>query len=454
MRCLAWALTSAVLAAPAAPQQASTADLMQVQEVLQAAADRVAASVVRIETYGGVRRTLGADEGSDAVGRAGSSRMKEDLLAQLFDRADPVEIGELWRQKGLAPKDTPFEAEDLRQLGDAVLDRLLRKHQLGPYRPKSGAEREDDVGRIGQGAGFLQAQGASTGLVLSADGWILASRFALSFDPTTVLVTLPDGRTFTATRHGEDTSRGLALLKIDATDLAVPELADPAAVRIGQWAFVLGRTFAPRGRPSVHTGIVSATRRLFGRAIQIDAWTSPANYGGAVIDARGRVLGLAVPLSPSGRDAGADWYDSGIGFAVTLADIGDVVDRMRTGEVVHRAWFGVLLAPEHLGPGAVVTDVAVDSPASSLSLLRGDLLVEFAGERVRNAFHAQILIGQHLAGDPVEVAWQRDGVRHEATVQLGAVPFGEREAVTRSDEVFEKPWEGDPPLGEGEEGRR
>jgi S1-C subfamily serine protease len=444
---------AALLACPIGAQR-PTADFLQVQQVLQGAADRAAASVVRIETYGGVRRELSAEEGADALGRAGSSKMKKELLAQLFERADPVEVGELWRQKGLEAKDTPLEAEDLRQLGDAVLDRLLRKHQLGPYQPKSGAEREEDLRKIGQGAGFVQAQGASTGLVLSADGWILASRFALSFDPTTVLVTLPDGRTFTATRHGEDTSRGLALLKIDATDLAVPEFVDPQSVRVGQWAFVLGRTFAPRGRPSVHAGIVSATERLFGRAIQVDAWTSPANYGGAVVDSRGRVLGVAVPLSPSGRDAGADWYDSGIGFAVTLADIGDVLDRLRGGEVLHRAWFGVLLAPEHLGPGAVVTDVSVDSPASSLSLLRGDVLVEFAGERVRNAFHAQILIGRHLAGDPVEVVWMRDGARHEATVQLGAVPFREREAVTRSDEVFEKPWEGDPPPGADEQGRR
>jgi S1-C subfamily serine protease len=447
-------LVPALVLATGLVAQDPSADLLQVQQVLQAATDRVAGSVVRIETYGGVRRVLGADEGADAVGRAGPSRMKKELLEQLFERVDPIEVGELWRQKGLAPKDGAFEAEDLRQLGDEVLDRLLRKHQLGPYRPKSGAEREDDLGKIGQGAGFLQAQGASTGLVLSADGWILAARFALSFDPTTILVTLPDGRTFNAVRHGEDTSRGLVLLKIDATDLPVPELAAPDSVQVGQWAFVLGRTFAPRGRPSVHTGIVSATRRLFGRAIQIDAWTSPANYGGAVIDARGRVLGLAVPLSPSGRDAGADWYDSGIGFAATLADLADVFERMRVGEVLHRAWFGVLLAPEDLGPGAVITDVAVDSPASSLSLLRGDRIVTFAGQRVRNAFHAQILIGQQLAGDPVEVAWERDGVRREATVQLGAVPFREREAVTRSDEVFEKPWEGDPPPGEDEQGRR
>ena len=55
--------------------------------------------------------------------------------------------------------------------------------------------------------------------------------------------------------------------------------------------------------PTVHIGIVSALRRQFGRALQIDAYTSPANYGGPVVDIEGRVLGIAVPLSPAGRDA-------------------------------------------------------------------------------------------------------------------------------------------------------
>ena len=89
-------------------------------------------------------------------------------------------------------------------------------------------------------------------------------------------------------------------MKIDANDLPVPEFVDPGTVRVGQWAFATGRTFAA-DEPTVHIGIVSAKRRQFGRALQIDAYTSPANYGGAVIDVEGNVLGVAVPLSPTGR---------------------------------------------------------------------------------------------------------------------------------------------------------
>ncbi|MEO1542395.1 MAG: ATP-binding cassette domain-containing protein, partial [Pseudomonadota bacterium] len=74
---------------------------------------------------------------------------------------------------------------------------------------------------------------------------------------TTILVTLADGRSFHAVRAGEDTSRGLALVKVDADDLPVPEFVAPQAVRVGSWTFALGRTFGRRS-PSVHMGVISA----------------------------------------------------------------------------------------------------------------------------------------------------------------------------------------------------
>lgn len=301
----------------------------------------------------------------------------------------------------------------------------------GPARPPQPGNRPQDPDRR-QGKplaqpGFHQTQGRSTGVVLGADGWILVSRFALNFDPTTILVTIPGGPTLHAERKGEDTSRGIALLKVDAAGLPVAEFVHPRDVRVGQWAFALGRTFGAE-EPTVHIGIVSALRRQFGRALQIDAYTSPANYGGPVIDVAGRVLGIAVPLSPAGRDAGLEWYDSGIGFAASIADIPEIVERMKQGEVLHRGWLGVQLESAHLGPGAKLSGTPKDGVAVQAGLRKGDIVLEIDGVTVLNGFHLQMLVSSRMGGEPVGLRVRKKDTDEivALTVLLSDVPQAER----------------------------
>lgn len=370
--------------------QAPPDELLDLQPMLYRAIDRVAASVVTVETFGGARKLLTAGGGP--------------------------EDGTLPEPKPLPPGDPKPEPDEKGDDGDKKLGPLVQP-------------------------GFLQAQGATTGIVLSADGWILVSRFALNFDPTTILVTLADGRSFAARRAGEDTSRGIALVKIDASDLPVPTFVAPADVRVGQWAFSLGRTFG-RHAPSVHMGIISARERLFGRALQTDAYTSPANYGGPLIDLHGGVLGVAVPLSRSGRDAGAELYDSGIGFATTIADIGPLLERMKEGAVLHRGWLGISTAVDYFGPGARLTGVQPGGPAADAGLRSGDLIVGVDGEPVRNSFHVQILVSSKMSGDPVFLALVGpDGARRTVTVFLAELPESERRAKKPAEEAGVLPWE-------------
>ncbi|MCP4968047.1 MAG: PDZ domain-containing protein [bacterium] len=193
-------------------------------------------------------------------------------------------------------------------------------------------------------------------------------------------------------------------------------------------------------------GVVSAPTRLFTRAIQTDANTSPANYGGPLIDVHGPILGISVPLSPSGRDVGVDWYDSGIGFCSTIADITDLIERMQEGEILHRAWMGIQIAPEFLGPGARVHAVIPKSPAETVGLKRGDTILEIDKEEVKNSFHLQMLLSSKMAGDPIHLIYQRrrqDPVG--ITVFLVEVPQKERKAQSQKEETFTPPWkEGDP----------
>ncbi len=107
-------------------------------------------------------------------------------------------------------------------------------------------------------------------------------------------------------------------------------------MRVGQWAIAVGRTFES-AQPNMAVGILSAVDRIWGKAIQTDAAVSPNNYGGPLVDIRGRVMGILVPLSPDadGGVAGMEWYDSGIGFAIPMEHIPQVLPRLEKGEDLH-----------------------------------------------------------------------------------------------------------------------
>ena len=391
-----------LIVAVRAQAPADPAEFLHLEPVLQQALASAAPFVVTVETFGGTRRLQG---------RAGA------VDGDAPPRPRP-------------PKLKPRPDEDPGEKPE-------------PKEPGKGREQKKPRKPLVAG-GFQQTQGKTTGVVLTADGWILISRFALNLDPTTILIEVPGHGTFHAVRAGEDTSRGIALVKIEAEGLPVPEFVDPAEVRVGQWAFALGRTFAV-DEPTVHIGIVSARRRLFGRALQVDAYTSPANYGGAVVDIRGRVLGIAVPLSPSGRNAGVEWYDSGIGFATTIADITPLIERMKNGEILQRAWLGVLLESSWLGPGAKIASTPKQGIAFETGIRKGDVILEVDGVPVKNGPHLQMLISSKLGGDEVTLKVE-DGIKKEVVTYgplvLANAPWSEQ---TQGDEelkaTFELPQE-------------
>jgi serine protease Do len=392
-----------LLALAPAPAAQEPDEILVFERALRAAVAKVAPSVVTIETFGGTRKFLG-DQSQLAGGRPGPRGQPEPEDPE--DPGDPAPMPP--RLPGQQPPE-PAEPER-KKLGPIVMP------------------------------GFLQAQGATTGIVLSEDGWILTSRFNFSFDPSTILVTTTDGRKFTGKLMGQDTGRGLALVKVEADGLPVPRVGDPASAKVGQWVAILGRSFGGKD-PSVHAGIVSALGRLHGRAIQTDASASPANYGGPLIDLEGRVLGVVTPLSPDGREASADWYDSGIGFAATWVDVPGYIDRLRRGETVGAGFLGITMDLGYLGPGALIATVLAASPAAGSGLQGGDLVAELDGVPVRHNFHLQDLIGRRAAGDLVSLVVRRPpGAASKPVVKLPvAAPPAPQRAPRKFDPEAEKP---------------
>ena len=241
---------------------------------------------------------------------------------------------------------------------------------------------------------FRRGTGATTGLVVDANGYIITSSFNFIGKPTDIFVTVPGKARAVAKVVATDPTRMTTLLKIEQTGLPVPEAFPKKDIEIGAWSVALGRTLNPNldQSPSIHGGIISAVNRVWGRAIQSDAKISPVNYGGPLCSIDGRVMGLIVPISPTSETelAGFEWYDVGIGFAVPLEDIFKVLPKMKEGTpekpvTLRGGMLGITFRePDFYTLGITVDTVSPESPAEKAGMKPGDLILEIDGKPVKN----------------------------------------------------------------------
>ena len=268
----------------------------------------------------------------------------------------------------------------------------------------------------------LLGTGPVTGTVVDADGWIVTSAFHLLSKPQAILVKAPEGKRYAARLMATDHAHQLVLLKIEPdSPLPVPEGCRREGIRVGQWAIAVGRTFSFE-KPNLTVGIVSATSRMEGKAIQTDAAVSPNNYGGPLVDIRGQVLGVLVPLSPQSNEAlaGTEWYDSGIGFAVPWESIvTSIFPRLRKGDSLFPGRLGVRFASQNSNTGEpVVASVKRGSAVEEAGLRPGDRIVEVQGQAVSRIATLASVLGPHYAGEEVQLVIERDGKRLTRSVTL------------------------------------
>lgn len=303
--------------------------------------------------------------------------------------------------------------------------------------------RIDTVGGLDV-VGQIQTSTAPTsGVILTADGYVISSAFNFISKPASVLVTLPDGKRLPAKMIATDRLRMVTLLKVEAAGLAVPKVVDKNSVEVGQWAVALGRTY-DSPLPSMSVGIVSAVNRIWGRAVQTDAKISPINYGGPLVDVNGGVIGILAPLSPQGatETAGVEWYDSGIGFAIPLEDIYRTLPRLQKGVDLKPGQAGISLKSKDIYAADPVIDrVRYDSPAWNAGLRPDDLVVEVEGKPVQRIAQVMMVIRSRLEGERVDLKVKRGD-------EIIAVDFELAGELT----AYEMPFLGILPLRDGEAG--
>jgi serine protease Do len=286
--------------------------------------------------------------------------------------------------------------------------------------------RIETVGGLDRVGQILTGTGPTTGVIASADGYIISSAFNFASRPSSILVTLYDGRRLAASLIATDRLKMLTLLKVEAENLPVPTAAPVATFQVGQWSIALGKTLDET--PSISVGIVSALNRIWGKAIQTDAKISPVNYGGALVDIEGRVLGILVPLSPqaTGEVAGVEWYDSGIGFAIPMADVNGALDRLKQGKDLVGGLMGITSKGQDIYEGQPTIDrVRYGSPAYQAGLKEGDVVVELDGHPVKRQAQLKHALGNRYAGEKVVVKIKRgdEELSRELTLVDRLVPY-------------------------------
>ena len=273
--------------------------------------------------------------------------------------------------------------------------------------------------------------GFGSGVIISKDGYIVTNNHVVE-NADIISVKLNDGREFKGRIIGADASTDLALVKIEGENLPTIPVGDSDQLKIGEWVLAVGNPFNMTS--TVTAGIVSAKARSLGvynngveSFIQTDAAINQGNSGGALVNARGELVGInSVLYSPTGS------Y-SGCGFAIPTSIMTKVIADLKQFGTVQRAWLGISGRPldndgqtmdaemkkkaEELGAteGVWVGEIVENSSASGV-LEVDDVIIGIGGKRIKNFAGLQEELAKHRPGDKIKVKILRD--KKEKTAEM------------------------------------
>jgi serine protease Do len=277
-----------------------------------------------------------------------------------------------------------------------------------------------------------------SGFIVEPDGLILTNYHVVD-NAEKITVRLLDGRELVGKVVGKDQKTDIALVKISARDLPVAPLGDSDRLEVGEWVMAIGNPFGLDN--TVTSGIVSAKDRQIGAGpydhfIQTDASINPGNSGGPLVNLQGEVVGIDTAIfSQSGGNIG-------IGFAIPINLVKDLLPQLKNGGKITRGWLGVSIqgmTPDlaaSLGldqvKGALVSSVVHDGPAERAGIKAGDVVLEYDGKEINRANDLPFLV----AGTPVgkTVSLQIFRGKKETPVTVAIEKMKEEEVVASNTE--------------------
>jgi serine protease DegQ len=302
-----------------------------------------------------------------------------------------------------------YSTKEGRRSDDPVFERFF-----GMDRPRGGSERVASLG---------------SGVVATRDGYVLTNNHVVQAADE-IAVALADGRKLTAQLIGADPETDLAVLRVQADNLPAVTFGRSENLSVGDVVLAIGNPFDVG--QTVTMGIVSALGRnnlginRYENFIQTDAAINQGNSGGALVDARGNLVGINTAIYS--RTGGS----IGIGFAIPTSIVTDVLDQLiKNGKVV-RGYFGI--EPEDITPevaqafklprsgGVFVRGVVRDDPAQRAGMEPGDIILSINDAQVQNTPGMLDQIARLVPGAPAKVLVLRNAKEVGLTVTVGERP--------------------------------
>ena len=294
---------------------------------------------------------------------------------------------------------------------------------------------------FGGGSQSQTTQAAGTGMIVTADGYVLTNKHVVE-DATSITVVTDDGTTYEDVKLvGTDPLNDVAFIKINnVSDLPTVSLGNSKSLTVGQQVIAIGNALG-QFQNTVTEGVISGTGRSITATsdgytayenltdmIQTDAAINSGNSGGPLINAAGEVVGLNTAVSDSGNN---------LGFAIPISSVKGMLKSILNNGVASRSYIGVnyiTLTPDvakqfdlNVTSGAYVysksgNPVISGSPAAKASIKNGDIITAVNGVKVGKAGTVTSLIGEYAPGDTVQLTILRDGQETSVNVTLDAYP--------------------------------
>ncbi|MEW6242877.1 MAG: trypsin-like peptidase domain-containing protein [Bacillota bacterium] len=295
------------------------------------------------------------------------------------------------------------------KVGPAVVGILNR----GVYYDRSGQRRVVD-------------RGFGSGFILDSKGHVVTNYHVIE-SAQEIVVVLADGSARVAQVVGTDRPTDLAVIKIQAENLAVATLGDSDKLKVGEPVLAIGNPLDMEFQRSVTSGVISGLNRKIQyderefKVIQTDAVINPGNSGGPLVNMEGEVIGINTLKLLSGE---------GMGFAIPINTAKPIIQELIEKGRVSRAWMGVWVAEKEIAAtygiyferGLYVARVGDGSPAQKAGIREGDIILKIGAQDVNSFEDLKAILQKHKPNERLTVIVQRNNTSVSIEVVLGEMP--------------------------------